>query len=575
VLVKSLRPWADNSDMRVLIATAGVMLALGLAAPSALAQPQGTASSTAVVGAPTGDGLPEWHVRTLTGRPPGMSTDAAQAIAAAKATGTMQALHRRQHPLVVVPLIWEFRRWMVDFYYQGRLVAEAEISGDGHVRGVYTGPTAQAVYARGHFLPLFDSWWVVGTFSLLFLLPFVAVARVWRLALLDALAVLSLLISYGLFNSVHLETAVWLVYPPLLYLAARMAWIGFGRARVRAGTRRGPIVPSWVLAVGLLALVAARITLAVVSHDVSDVGVASVVGAHRILDGLPLYYAGAQHADTYGPIAYLSYVPIDLLFSTKTTAAGQAAAIAFDLVTIAGLIALGGRLRPGPRGRRLGMLLAWGWAACPFTLLALLMHTNDGLIAMLSVLALVMFASPATRGAMLGLAAAAKFSPAILLPLFAGPRERGRKSILLCVGSFAAVVVTAIGLALPSGGIREFYDHTIGYQLGRTDVFSPWALHPGLKPVATVIEAGVILLAGALAFVPRRRTLAQVSALAAMLTIAVQLPAIHWFYYYIVWFVPFMLVALLVPPRTAEEGDRVPADPVAAEELPEKILVPA
>jgi uncharacterized membrane protein len=195
---------------------------------------------------------------------------------------------------------------------------------------------------------------------------------------------------------------------------------------------------------------------------------------------------------------------------------------------------------------------------------------------MLSVLALLVFASPAARGAMLGLAAAAKFSPAILLPLFAGPRDRGRKATLLCVGAFALVVIAAIGLYLPSGGIREFYDHTIGYQLSRDDVFSPWALHPGLKPIATAIEAGVILLAAAVAFIPRRRSLVQVSALAAMLTIAVQLPAIHWFYYYIVWFVPFMLVALLgapLPPARASEADL--ADALGAPELPERILIPA
>jgi hypothetical protein len=44
------------------------------------------------------------------------------------------------------------------------------------------------------------------------------------------------------------------------------------------------------------------------------------------------------------------------------------------------------------------------------------------------------------------------------------------------------------------------------------------------------------------------RTLAQVSALAAALTIAVQLPALHWFYLYIMWFMPLVLVAVLGSP---------------------------
>jgi hypothetical protein len=562
--------------MRVLIATAGILLALTIGAPAALADSGHAQGSQAVLGAPTNDGLPEWHINILTVAPPGFRTSALQAMHAAEATPTMQALHRHQHPLTVVPLDFEGQHWMVDFYYQNHLVAEAEVTSGGRVSGVYTGPSAIAVYARGHFLPLFDSWWVVGIFSLLFLLPFLDLRRLWRMAALDALAVLSFLVSYGLFNSVELEAGVWLAYPPLLYLAARMAWIGFGRARPRAAeSTRRPVLSNRLLAVGLLALIAGRLALSIASHTISDVGVSSFVGAHRIIDGLPLYYSGSGHADTYGPIAYLAYVPFAWLFSVEGAAKG--AAITFDLVTIAGLLALGVRLRPGGQGRRLGLLLGWAWAACPFTLLPLMMHTNDGLIAMLSVLALLVFASPAARGAMLGLAAAAKFSPAILLPLFAGPRERGRRAILVCAGAFALVAVTAIALYLPSGGIREFYDHTVGYQLGRSDVFSPWALHPALKPIATAIEVAVLLLAAAVAFVPRTRSLVQISALAAMLTIAVQLPAIHWFYYYIEWFVPFLLVALLAPPRVV--GRDAEEDLAAADSMPEvpekKILVPA
>lgn len=104
--------------------------------------------------------------------------------------------------------------------------------------------------------------------------------------------------------------------------------------------------------------------------------------------------------------------------------------------------------------------------------------------------------------------------------------------------------------------MSEFYNHTIGFQLTRTDVFSPWALHPGLAPLKVVIEAGALLLAAAVAFVPRERSLQQVAALAAAITIAVQLPALHWFYYYIAWFLPFVLVAMLAG---SEERSAVPS----------------
>jgi hypothetical protein len=558
--------------MRLKLAIFAIPLALALGASPALASPPAAPQTRSVLGAPTNDGLPEWYVTTFSVAPPGFGTTAQQAMTAAEASDTMLALHRREHPLTVIPLVFAGRHWMVDFYYHRRLVAEAKVTAGGRVTGVYTGPVARAVYARGHFMPLFDSWWVVGIFSLLFLIPFLDLGRLRRVALLDALAVLSFLVSYGLFDHVHLVAAVWLAYPPLIYLAARMAWIGFGRGRGASG--RAPLLPERLLLPGLLLLVAGRVALGLISNGMSDVGVSSVVGAHRILHGMPIYYAGSGHADTYGPIAYLAYVPFTAVFSLHGMWPARAAAIAFDLVTIAGLVALGRRIRPGREGKRLGLLLAWGWSACPFTLLVLMMHTNDGLVVMLSVLALLVFSAPAARGAMLGLAAAAKFSPAILLPLFASPRERGIKPALKCGGAFVLVAVVAIVLYLPSGGLREFYDHTIGYQLGRADVFSPWALHPGLKPLATAIELGVVLLAATLAFIPKRRSLEQVCALAAMVTIAEQLPAIHWFYYYIVWFVPFLLVAMLAAPQRATAAVQA-ADQVDFPETPQHVLVPA
>jgi len=43
---------------------------------------------------------------------------------------------------------------------------------------------------------------------------------------------------------------------------------------------------------------------------------------------------------------------------------------------------------------------------------------------------------------------------------------------------------------------------------------------------------------------PRRKSTIQVAALAAAVLIAVQLGATHWFYFYVVWFLPFVLAAL-------------------------------
>ena len=88
------------------------------------------------------------------------------------------------------------------------------------------------------------------------------------------------------------------------------------------------------------------------------------------------------------------------------------------------------------------------------------------------------------------------------------------------------------------------WDQTIGFQLTRESPFSVWGQNPGLDPLLSVVKVAVIALAIAVAFVPRRRDALQIAALGAAVLIATQFVAIHWFYLYIVWFAPFLLVAL-------------------------------
>jgi Glycosyltransferase family 87 len=571
---------------KLILASALVTALLLVLLPgSALASSGGSSQASSSYGL----ALPLVAPSSVTVPPPGFSSSADQAVKASELNRTMLALHAREHPLQFQALVWEGQSWFVNFSYRGKLVAEVVETRAARITHVWTGPLASAVYARGDFATLFGSAWVLVPFSLLFVLPFLDLRRRWRMLHLDALVLLSFLISYLLFDHAKLVAAVWMVYPPTLYLLARMLWIGGLRIRRRRGTTsrgtgrpipRGlsPLLSVRVLAVGLVALVGARVALSLASSTVVDVGYASVIGAHRIAAGQPLYYASAAHGDTYGPIAYLAYLPFELLFpwhgAWNYLPSAHAASIVFDLVTVGGLVTLGRRLRGGREGWRLGLALGWAWSACPFTLLALMMHTNDGLVAMLSVLSLLAFASPAARGALLGLAAAAKFAPAALLGLYAGQRDRGIKGAVACVASFAVVVVTAIGLYLPSGGLTEFYNHTIGYQLTRSDVFSAWALHPSLDPLKLVIEVGAVVLAAAVAFFPRRRSVVEICALAGAITIALQLPAVHWFYYFIVWFVPFVLVALLAGGEEAT-GDEVNSARPAATAAPAPDLVPA
>jgi hypothetical protein len=183
--------------------------------------------------------------------------------------------------------------------------------------------------------------------------------------------------------------------------------------------------------------------------------------------------------------------------------------------------------------------------------------------------------APIRRGAIVGLAAAAKFFPAILLPLVlagrgAGDRRNWRKTLV----GFVIAAAGPVALFLPSGGLSFMWQRTLGYQLSRTDIFSAWALHPSLAPIKLAIEGGGVILALLVAFRPRGpRTLSQVSALACALIVAVQMPALHWFYLYIVWFLPVLLVAVLTA------GDAAPDDELRVvdqrEALPESEPVAA
>ncbi len=75
------------------------------------------------------------------------------------------------------------------------------------------------------------------------------------------------------------------------------------------------------------------------------------------------------------------------------------------------------------------------------------------------------------------------------------------------------------------------------------------------------------------AFVPRRRDVRQVAALAAGVLIALQLTTTYWFYLYLVWIGPPILVAVLaayrdpapvtVPEPVAEEWEFSSSDDVA------------
>jgi hypothetical protein len=507
----------------------------GFSAPSAVAQEAATAEPLQII------------ANSPDAKPPGFRMSAGEAVAIAErvpevrreiATGGLDRL-------VAVPgYTGDPHRWQVTYSRDGVGVVEVHVDGrSGRVLERWTGPQVDFLLARpwkDKTGGLLNKAWVWIPLCLLFLAPFFDPRRPFRLLHLDLVVLLSFGIAQLLFNEGELDVWVPAIYPVLGYLLARLLLAGF-----RPRERRERLLPfareSWLLA-GLALLIVGRIVLNVVDSDVIDVGYSSVVGADSLAHG--------GEISGYGPLMFLAYVPFELIFpwhgDWDAVPAAHAAALSFDLLTVVGLVLLGRSLRSGREGRTLGLALAYAWVAFPYSTYVLQSNTNDGLVAMLLVYAMLALRTPAGSGFMLGLATAAKFFPAALAPLFAaGTGDRRPRSLLRFAGVFVAVCLAAVYVVLPDGGVSELWRETIGYQLGRESPFSLWGLHPSLDWLQLLVEVATAALCVAFGFVPRRRDARQVAALAAAGVIALQLCATYWLFFYVAWFAPLALVAML------------------------------
>ena len=522
--------------------------------------------------------------------PAGFELSAREVTRIARGTPQVQA-ERRAHPSLSPTAYTNGPgKWQVSWSADDDELAQVHVDdATGSVTEAWTGPQVAWKMARGYegaFGRTLNAPYVWIPLCVLFLLPFVDPRRPFRLLHLDLLVLIGFGASHYFFNRGEISVSVPLVYPVLLYLLARMSVAGF-RPRERR-ERLIPLVPATWLVLGIVFLVGFRVAMNVADSNVIDVGYAGVIGADKIMDGEGIYDGDFPESnargDTYGPATYLTYVPFEQALpwsgAWDELAAAHAAAIAFDLLTLGGLFLVGRRLRAGREGRELGLALAFAWASYPYAMFALCTNSNDTLVAMLLVYALLAVTSAPARGALVGLAAAAKFAPAALAPLFLrgtgdAPGGRRLRPVLLFVVAFSAVVAGLALAFMPEGGLRELFDRTVGYQAARDAPFSIWGQQPSLGWLQTAVKAGAVVLALAVAFVPRRRTPAQVAALGAAVLIAVELTATYWFYLYIVWFAPFVLVALFAAYRGAEPAIAVRPDEPERRRQPSGQPVPA
>jgi hypothetical protein len=457
---------------------------------------------------------------------------------------------RHEHPGLTSTANMVDGRWEVGYYADGDEVALAIVDpADGEVQESWTGYQVAWKMARGYsgaFGHKLNAPYVFLPLCAIFLLGLLDWCRPWRVANLDLLVLLGFAVSHFFFNRAQIGVSVPIVYPLLLYLFGRGLWIGV-RGR---GDGLRPVWPATWLLVAALFLVGFRVGLNVADSGAIDVGYASVVGADRITHGEQLYDnfpEDVSQGDTYGPVNYWAYVPSEAVWpwsgSWDDLPAAHGAAVLFDIVTFALLFLLGRRIRPGPSGRTLAATLAFGWAAFPYTAYVLESNSNDALVSVFLVAILLALARPLARGVLASLATFTKFAPVLLAPMLATYRGT-KRSFLAFSGAFLGVSVLVTLWPALDPGLHTLYERTISYQADRNSPFSIWGQVDGIEPVRTGIFILVGVLAIGFAFWPRDKSLTQVAALGAALLIGAQLTAEHWFYLYIVWFYPLLLVAL-------------------------------
>ena len=489
--------------------------------------------------------------------------------------------------------LWNVNVWWKD----AGEIATGKVGEDGTVLEAWTGPQVAWSMARGGS-GLFGGKTINSNpvwfgFAAVFLLGLVDWRRPLRMRNLDLLVLLSFSASLWFFRDGDIFTSVPLAYPPLVYLLGRTVWIA---RRDRPSSGR-PLWPAWLLAAVAVFLLGFRIGLDVSSSQVVDVGYSGVVGAQRIWSGQAPYghfpvsdttlkpcgpadangdiedriqtngrcETANPSGDTYGPVAYLSYLPAFWVFGwngkNAHLPAAKATAILFDVLCLLGLVLVGRRYG----GNRLAATLAFAWTAYPFTQYVMNSNTNDAVAPAFLIWGFWLAGTPWARGAFCALGGWTKFFSLPLIPLWLSYDARWRRQLYFLAG-FAAATLAAFSILLlepnPVHAGRVFWDRTLGWQLDRPSPFSLWdwgqyhaAGIPDLAIERRVLE--VLLIIGALAvyFVPRRKSPLQLAALSAAVILGVQLVMTHWFYFYIPWFYPFVAFALLAvrpPPRPPE-----------------------
>jgi hypothetical protein len=498
---------------------------------------------------------------------------------------------------------WTVKIWLGK---AGEIVEAKVDDASSVVTEAWTGPQVAWKMARGYKGAFggakINSPWVWGLFCLVFLVGLADWRRLLSVRNLDLVMLLSPTASLWYFNHGNVFTAVPLFYPALLWVVFRGVWIGVtGR-----GSPSRSVWPAWILLAAAVFLAGFRIGLNTQASNVIDVGYSGVIGAERIVHGeapwgnFPvedkLKPCGAADAageireriqtngrcesanpqgDTYGPVAYESYIPGYLLFGWSgkwdSLPAAHFTSIAFDLLCMLGLWLVGRRFG----GAQLAAALTFAWAAYPFTQYASSSNTNDALLPCFLIWGFWLVSSPVGRGAFCALSGLTKFASLVVAPLWAtypGRRPSGR-----FLAGYAAAALAAFSVVLlepsPLHELHVFWQRTISWQIGRD---APWSLWdwkqyyargiPDLHILQHILQGLLVVGAIAAAFFPKRKSPLQLAALTAALLAGFELVLTYWLYTYIPWFFGFAAIMVLAPAAVVVRA-REPALDVDPERL--------
>ena len=461
----------------------------------------------------------------------------------------------------------------------------------GAVLTAYTGPAVAWGMARGGPGAFggkeINSYSVWLMFCAVFLVGLVDWRRPFSLRTVDLLMMLSFSLSLWFFNRANIFAAMPLAYPGMAWLLARCVWIG----RRDRPPRGSSVWPVWLLVGATVFLVGFRIGLNVQDSNVIDVGLSGVIGAERISVGQDPYgnfpiegnrpacgpadasgevrdriqtngrcEAADAQGDTYGPVSYLAYLPGYWVFGWSgkwdSLPTAHATSILWDTLCLIGLWLVG--LRFG--GPRLAAMLAFGWAAWPFSQYSSMSNTNDMIQPALLVWAFWFLTSPALRGAFAALSALVKFAPLIGAPALVGlprrarqplaeapsspePRLRGRPRS--SCSSSTGTPLARRGRVLPR---EPSATSSAAPRRSRSAGLAPVPRRRGY-PTCTSSSGSAPGRArrGALAALPLARAAAsalQIAAFTEALLIEFEVVLTHWSWLYLPWFFPFVAFAV-------------------------------